>query len=151
MCVRAAWCSCISSYCSESPSYLVVILMVTIKNNNKTSFVSFPRVCLCRRRRLKTDLPTPAPVSRSWPGRDKPPAHAAPSQATSSQLPQGRWKQGRNIMRQTTLQTPLNLHAVDVPFWGALFPFISKGRSCFPAFCVLIFFVFFPFLIRSMR
>ncbi len=87
---------CFSIYC-------LVILIVTI---NKTSSVFFPRVCLCRRRRLKIDLPTADLVSPSWPGRDKPPAHAAPIQATSNQLPQGRWQQGIEILRQTTLQTP---------------------------------------------
>lgn len=44
----------------------------------------FFRVCPCRRWRLKTDWPTLAPVSPSWPGRDKPPAPVAPIQDTSS-------------------------------------------------------------------
>lgn len=90
---------------------------------NKTSSVSFPRVCLCRRKLLKTDLPIPVLVSPSWPGRDKPPAHVAPIQATSSQLPQGRWqaRAAKKYCDKLPLQNPSNLHTVDVPFFKALY------------------------------
>lgn len=116
LCVRTVQCSV--SYCAVV-SLSVCRLVMLIAAINKASSVSCPRVCLCRRRRPKTDLQTADPVSPSWPGRDKPPAHAAPTQATSSQLPQGRWQQGIEILRQTTLQIPLNLHTVDVPFFEA--------------------------------
>lgn len=96
----------------------VPTLKAPIMAINGASCAFRPRVCLCRRRRLKTGSPTPAPVSPSWPGRDKPPAHAAPTQATSSQLPQGRWLQGREKKNPATnyLTDPPNLHTVDVPF-----------------------------------
>ncbi len=115
-------------------------MIPSISNINNTSSVSFPRVWLCRRGRLKTDLLTRVLVSPSWHGRDKPPAHAVPIQATSSQLPQGRWQRGGGGYCDKLPYKSPELTYSRGAFLRLSSPFISNGRSCFPAFCLLIFF-----------
>lgn len=129
-------------------THSLLMLIVTIPTINETSSLFPQRVCLCRRGRLKTDWPTLALGSPFWPGRDKPPTRAAPIQATSSKLPQGRWQQGRKMLWQNYLTNPLNFYTVHVPFfWGTLFPLISNGSSCF--LHSAYWFIFFFFSSRS--